>query len=88
MKRVSRDRLRMDIWIALSVVRSDRKRALGIDIEHVRQTVTDDLVERIMGPPESETVMIKPDLAGPALSPYRGRWGHDEPYPHLDLPFD
>ena len=76
----------MDIWIALTVLKPYQKRALGLDIERTREEVTDELVRRIMGAPESEAVMLVPSLAGPPLSPYRGRWGVEEPHPFPDLP--
>ncbi|USU06277.1 hypothetical protein NF699_06350 [Sphingomonadaceae bacterium OTU29LAMAA1] len=85
MNAVSRDQLRTNIWVALSVLKPYQKRALGLDIERIRSEVTDDLVQRIMGRPESETVMLRPDLVGPSHSPHHGRWDEDEPHPHPEL---
>ena len=84
---MSRETLRMRVWVALTVLRPGQKRAIGVDGERAREAVTDDLVRRIMGAPESEAVILQPDLAGPSHSPHRGRWDVDEPHPFPDLPF-
>ena len=88
MRRISRESLRMSIWVALSVLKPWQKRALGLDIERIRNEVADDLTARVMGQPESETVMLRPSLVGPAHSPRHGRWNEDEPHPHPDVAFD
>ncbi len=85
MRRVTREQLRTNIWVALSVLKPFQKRAPGLDIERIRVDVTDDLVKRIMGRPESETVMLQPDMVGPAHAPSHGQWDVDEPHPYPDL---
>ncbi|MEA1083196.1 hypothetical protein SFC76_02900 [Sphingomonas sp. CD22] len=85
MRRLGREQLRTNIWVALSVLKPYEKRALGLNIERIREAVADDLVRRIMGSPDSETVILQPDMAGPAHAPWLGRWGIDEPHPHPDL---
>ncbi len=85
MRRVTREELRTQLWVAMSVLKPYEKRALGLNIEMIRNSVTDDLVQRIMGSPESETVILRPDLAGPSHSPRIGRWDVDEPHPHPKL---
>jgi hypothetical protein len=85
-RRVSRETLRSNIWIALTVLKPYEKRALGLHIEETRKNVTEDLVRRIMGEPASETVMLKPDMVGSPHSPSIGKWGVDEEHPCPDLP--
>lgn len=87
MKRMSRDTLRMRIGIALTVLKPYQKRAVGVGDEHTREAVTEDLVRRIMGTPESEAVILQPDLVGSPHSPRHGKWDVDEPHPFPDLPF-
>ena len=85
MRLVTRDELRMMISVALSVTKPFRQRAAGLSIETAREEITDDLVHRIMGEPESEAVILRPSLTGPPLSPRHGVWDVDEPHPHPDL---
>ncbi|WP_203310515.1 hypothetical protein [Sphingomonas beigongshangi] len=75
----------MTISVALSVTTPYKQRATGINIEHVREEIVDDLVRRIMGSPESETVILRPSMCGSPLSPRHGVWGVDEPHPCPDL---
>lgn len=84
-RRVSRETLRTNIWVALSVLKPFQKRALGLNVDRIREEVTDDLVGRIMGRPESETVILQPDLTGSVHSPVIGKWDVDEPHPHPEL---
>jgi hypothetical protein len=84
-RRLSREQLRTNIWVALSVLKPFEKRALGLNVERIREEVTDDLVRRIMGARESETVILQPDMAGPAHCPHVGKWDVDEPHPHPEL---
>lgn len=81
MRRVTREDLRTNIWVALSVLKPYQARAFGLNVERIRNEVADDLVQRIMGQSESETVMLRPDLVGPHHSPRHGRWDVDEPHP-------
>ncbi len=85
MRRITREALRTNIWVALSVLKPFQKRALGLDIERIRGEVTDDLTQRIMGRPESETLMLAPDMVGPPHAPWHGKWDVDEPHPHPEL---
>jgi hypothetical protein len=81
MRRITREELRTNIWVALSVLKPYQARALSLNVDRIRNEVTDDLVQRIMGAVESETVMLRPDMAGSAHSPYHGKWDLDEPHP-------
>ena len=87
MRRMTRDAIRMRIGIALTLHKPAVKRAGGMSTEDARERVTEDLVQRIMGPPESEAVILVPDLYGSVHSPVRGKWDVDEPHPHPDLPW-
>jgi hypothetical protein len=86
MRRLSREAIRMRIHVALSVLPPAKRQSVGIIGDLHREAVLEDLVMRIMGPVESETVMLVPSLVGPAHSPRHGRWEEDEPHPHPDLP--
>ena len=81
---LTREQLRTQVWVALTVLKPYEKRALGVVVEQTRKDVTEDLVLRIMGEPESETVILQPDLVG---TPYSrvGVWNVDEPHPHPDM---
>lgn len=85
MRRITREELRTNIWVALSVLKPYQARALSLNVDRIRNEVTDDLVQRIMGAVDSETVMLRPDMVGSAHSPSHGKWGVDEPHPHPDL---
>lgn len=84
MRLLTRQQLRTQVWVALTVLKPFQKRALGVLVDQTREEVTDDLVYRIMGEPESETVILQPDLVD---SPYTrvGKWNVDEPHPHPEL---
>lgn len=85
MRLVTRDDLRMTISAALSVTTPCKQRATGINVEHVGEEIVDDLVRRIMGAPESETVILRPSMCGSPLPPRHGVWNVDEPHPHPEL---
>ena len=85
MRRLTREALRMRIWIGLTVTKQHKKRAFGLDVERARDEITDDLLDRIMGPPASEAVVLIPDMVGSPLSPVHGKWDIDEPHPHPHL---
>lgn len=85
MRLVTRDDLRVTISVALSVTTPYKQRATGINVEHVREEIVDDLVRRIMGVPESETVILRPSMCGSPLTPRHGVWDVDEPHPHPNL---
>ncbi|HXH16352.1 MAG TPA: hypothetical protein VNJ10_09495 [Sphingomonas sp.] len=87
MNRISQEELRMMIHVALTVRKKYERARLELQSAHAVETVTDDLVRRIMGTEESETVLIVPSHVGTIHSPKRGAWGVDEPHPHADLPF-
>lgn len=84
MRLVSRNELRTMISVALAVLKPAQKRSVGIVPRSARDDITDDLVERIMGKPESETVILQPDLVGSSYARV-GEWDVDEPHPHPDL---
>lgn len=81
MRRITREELRTNIWVALSVLKPYQARALSLNVDRIRNEVTEDLVQRIMGAVDSETVMLRPDMVGSAHSPSHGKWGVDEPHP-------
>lgn len=85
MKLVTRDEVRMMVSIALTVAAPYKKRAVGLVAEEARRDVTEDLVHRLMGAPESESVILRPSLVGSPLSPSHGVWDVDEPHPHPEL---
>lgn len=85
MRRMSRETLRTNICVALSVLKPYKSRTLSLNIEHIRNEVVDDLINRIMGHPESEAVILQPDMVGTIHSPAIGRWDIDEPHPCPDL---
>jgi hypothetical protein len=87
MNRISREELRMIIHIALKVRRKYERARLELDSTRAVETVTNDLVHRIMGREESETILISPSDVGTIHSPKRGSWDVDEPHPHPDLPY-
>ena len=60
MRRVSRKDLLDTLYIALTVLRHSQKRALGVDVERMRPEVVETLVYRVMGPPETEAVLLPP----------------------------
>jgi hypothetical protein len=88
MIRMSRKVLTTTISVALSVRRKPERRALGVLDRAQLDAVTEDLVDRILGKPESETVILQPSMVGNGFDARWGKWDIDEPHPHPDLPFD
>ena len=84
MRRISREGLRTIISIGLKVQPGYVKMILAKT--HVHDLLVEDITNRIMGEPESETVILKPSMVGTAHSPRHGRWDEDEPHPCPDLP--
>ncbi|KQN28293.1 hypothetical protein ASF00_10490 [Sphingomonas sp. Leaf34] len=87
MNRISREELRMIIEVALTVRRKSERMSVDLQGARAVQSFTDDLLQRIMGQEESETILIVPSNVGPQHSPKRGSWGVDEPHPHPDLSY-
>lgn len=87
MNRISREELRMIIHVALTVRKKYERTHLELGAARTIRTITDDLVQRIMGGEESETILISPSDVGTIPSPKRGSWDVDEPHPHPDLPY-
>ncbi len=85
MRRISREALRTRIWVALSVLPAWKQRTISVNDQRVREEITEDLVQRIMGQPESETVLLTPDMVGTIHSPRTGKWDVDEPRPHSEV---
>ena len=81
---VTRNELRTTISVALAVLKPAQQRSIGIAPRSARDDITDDLVDRIMGKPESETVILQPDLVGTTYATV-GKWDVDEPHPHPTL---
>ena len=84
MKRMSREGLRTIISIGLRVQPGYVKTILTNT--HVHDLLVEDITNRVMGDPESETVVLKPSMVGSVHSPRRGKWDIDEPHPCPDLP--
>jgi hypothetical protein len=87
MRRISRESLMMTITIALKVLPKYQKTALDLRGEQIVDAVALEIVNRVMGTPESEAVILRPDLAGSPHAPRAGKWGIDEPHPFPDMPF-
>jgi hypothetical protein len=85
MRRISREALRTRIWVGLTVLPAYKQRAIGANEQRIREQITDDLVQRIMGDPASETVLLTPDMVGTVHSPRAGKWDVDEPRPHPEV---
>jgi hypothetical protein len=67
--------------VAITVRKQHTRRGLALITEGEINDVVDDLLNRIMGRPESEAVILEPDLVGPAHAPWRGRWVRMSPTP-------
>lgn len=85
MKLVTRAELATTIRVALQVSPPYLKKTLALQQDTAREMLVEDLVARIMGKPESETVTLQPDLAGFGMSSKPGTWDVDEPHPHPEL---
>lgn len=84
MRLMTRSELRTLIRVAFTVLKPAPKRVMGLTDEAARDAVAEDLVQRIMGEPRSETVILQPDLTGGAYSRV-GEWDVHEPHPCPDL---
>jgi hypothetical protein len=87
MNRISREELRMIIDVALTVRRKSERARVDLLGPSTVEAFTNDLVQRIMGREESETILIMPSDVGTVHSPKRGIWDVDEPHPHPKLSF-
>ena len=85
MRLVSRTELATTIRVALQVSPPYVKKTLALQQSSAREMLVEDLTMRIMGKPESETVILQPDLAGEGMSQRPGTWDLDEPHPHPEL---
>lgn len=85
MRLVTRNELATTIRIALQVSPPYVKKTLALQQDTAREMLVEDLTTRIMGRPESETVILQPDLAGFGMGSKPGVWDVDEPHPHPDL---
>lgn len=85
MRLVSRAELATTIRVALQVSPPYVKKTLALQQDTAREMLVEDLTTRIMGKPESETVILQPDLAGFGTGSKPGTWDVDEPHPHPDL---
>ena len=85
MRLVSRTELATTIRVALQVSPPYVKKTLALQQPGAREMLVEDLTLRIMGKPESETVILQPDLAGFGMGSKPGVWDVDEPHPHPDL---
>ncbi|MBB4619976.1 hypothetical protein [Sphingomonas abaci] len=82
---VTRAELATTIRVAIAVAPPYVKKTLELQHASAREMLVDDLVSRIMGSPESETVILQPDLAGFGTGSKPGVWDVDEPHPHPEL---
>ena len=87
MRRLSRETVCERIYLALTTFRPMFVRKnLGFDAERDRRTLADAMVDRVMGAPDSEAVVLVPDMVGDAHTVRYGRWDEDEPRPCPDVP--
>lgn len=85
MRLVTRAELATTIRVALQVSPPYVKKTLALQQDTAREMLVEDLTSRIMGKPESETVILQPDLAGFGIRSKPGVWDVDEPHPHPNL---
>ena len=85
MRLVTRNELATTIRVALQVSLPYVKKTLALQQDTAREMLVEDLTSRIMGKPESETVILQPDLAGFGMSSKPGVWDLDEPHPYPEL---
>lgn len=85
MRLVTRKEMATTIRVALQVSPPYVKKTLALQQDTACEMLVEDLVTRIMGKPESETVILQPDLAGFGMSSKPGVWDIDEPHPHPEL---
>lgn len=85
MRLVTRIELATTIRVAITVAPPYVKKALELQHASARDLLVEDLTSRIMGAPESETVILQPDLAGFGTGSKPGVWDLDEPHPHPEL---
>lgn len=85
MRLVTRKEMATTIRVALQVSPPYVKKTLALQQDTACEMLVEDLVTRIMGKPESETVILQPDLAGFGMSSKPGVWDLDEPHPHPKL---
>jgi hypothetical protein len=85
MKLVTRAELATTIRVSLQVSPPYVKTTLALQQDTAREMLVEDLTIRIMGKPESETVILQPDLAGFGMSSKPGVWDQDESHPHPEL---
>lgn len=86
MERVSRDHLRLVLSIALKLYRRSEKKAFGIESETVLNKMVEDILTRVMGKPENESVILRPSRINRQIGEREGHWGGDEPHPLDVLP--
>lgn len=85
MRLVTRKEMATTIRVALQVSPPYVKKTLALQQDTACEMLVEDLVARIMGKPESETVILQPDLAGFGMGSKPGVWDVDEPHPHPNL---
>ena len=85
MRLVTRKEMATTIRVALQVSPPYVKKTLALQQDTACEMLVEDLVTRIMGRPDSETVILQPDLAGFGMGSKPGVWDLDEPHPHPEL---
>ena len=74
MRRITREELATNLYVALSVLRPALKRVLGVDVERSREEVTQMLVTRVLGQSGNEAVLIVPSLVTQQAGERHGIW--------------
>ena len=81
---VTREQLRLALWSALVVKKPWQKKALQITHETALKHMVEEILERVLGSPQNEHVLLAPSRVIQQAGERPGRWGSDEPHP-LDL---
>ena len=86
MERVSRDHLRLTLRIALGLYKRTDKKRFGIEVDTQLDRMVEDILNRVMGTPYNEAVILRPSAIRDRIGNREGRWGQDEPHPTDVLP--
>jgi hypothetical protein len=81
MRRMSRDDARMTLRIALGLYKRSEKKVMGINTEILRDQMVEDILRRMMGSPDNESVILSPSNVLSQAGERAGYWDRDEPHP-------
>lgn len=81
MRRLSRDDARLILRIALGLYKRSEKKVMGIDTEALRDQMVEDILRRMMGSPDNESVILRPSNVVSQAGERQGYWDRDEPHP-------